>query len=333
MTLVKIRFLKTYTVKSVDGVTYQEGSVHELREDSANHFTRRGLAVSLSEDGSESIENQAQPQTPPANERELTTTIDLISAFNRSRIQAGVEVKPPEPPRLPPEPPPEPVVVTFGDDPLVSCIMPTWNRRGFIHAAIDCWLKQTYENKELIIIDDGEEAVRNIVPRKKGIRYFRRENREITGTKRNNCCELAKGEIICHFDDDDWSAPDRIEHQLGLLRSTGKPIAGYGTLYFWDSIAQHPKRYRASVKGYVCGTTLMYLKSYWKEHPFLPKQEASDNSFVYPALKLIANSHDASHMVARIHNQHTSSKTGITEACDKDLLPPGFWENEELRLK
>lgn len=209
--------------------------------------------------------------------------------------------------------------------------MPTWNRRSFIQAALDCWLKQTYENRELIILDDGDIGQCYIGLQHPRIRYEFLQKRPVFGTKRNliNC--LAGGDIICHWDDDDWSAPDRIEDQVQRLQETKLPITGYGTLLFWDLITRQAKRYVSSVPGYVCGTTLCYLKSYWRQHPFPDQHKASDNGFVYPALKKIAASHDAGHMVARIHDcHHLSRKSGIKEIVSSELIPTGFWENEKL---
>jgi glycosyltransferase involved in cell wall biosynthesis len=218
---------------------------------------------------------------------------------------------------------------------LVSCVMPTKDRRSFIPAALDCWQKQTYENRELIVVDDGSDSIEDLIPKDSRIRYVRAETPswKTTGAKRNYCNSLAQGEIICHWDDDDFSTPDRIQFQVDLLRASGKPISGFGALLFWDVISQQTKRYTANTAGYVCGTTLCYLKSYWEEHWFPDKQVASDNRFIFPALKQIAASSDESHMVARIHSQHTSAKTGIRTVVDRNLIPASFWENEQFRLQ
>jgi len=154
----------------------------------------------------------------------------------------------------------------------------------------------------------------------------------VLGRKRNLINGMANGEVICHWDDDDWSAPDRLTDQVRCLQETGKPITGYGALLFWDTVSQQAKRYRSTVAGYVVGTSLCYLKSYWKGHRFPAKKEAEDNSFVYAALKQIAASNEAGHMVARIHRQHTSRKNGITETVSRNLIPKEFWDNENLRL-
>ena len=219
------------------------------------------------------------------------------------------------------------------DSPLVSCVMPTWNRRAFIPCAIDCFLKQTYENRELVILDDGEEPIQDLIPRDGRIRYVFESHRRVTGDKRNRVNELAKGAIICHWDDDDWSAADRIAFQVDLLEKSNKPVTGFGTLLFWDVDARKTKRYRTSMAGYVCGTTLAYRKNFWALRHFRLKQEASDNDFVNSIARSIAASDEFSHIVARIHNcHHTSKKGGIREVVADSMIPAAFWENEKLRL-
>lgn len=218
--------------------------------------------------------------------------------------------------------------------PLVSCVMPTWNRRAFIPAAIDCFLRQTYDPRELVILDDGEEPIDDLIPEDARIRYVFEDRRRITGDKRNRVCELAIGELICHWDDDDWSAPDRIAHQVEMLSDSGKPITGFSNLLFWDLREKKARIYRSSISGYVCGTTLCYTRELWQSRHFKSRHESSDNDFVYPILPLIAASRDTGCMVARIHGcHHTSSKAGIREEIPEDRIPAAFWENEKLRLE
>jgi O-antigen biosynthesis protein len=212
--------------------------------------------------------------------------------------------------------------------------MPTWNRRGFVPAAIDCWMRQTYENRELLIVDDGDDPIRDLVPKDTRIRYVRLDERLTTGTKRNCCCELAAGEIVCNFDDDDWSAADRIEDQVRRMQETGKPITGYSTLLLWNIETKEAVAYVAAVDNYVPGTSLCFLRSYWKTRKFSSRQMASDNDFVFPSLKQIAATHDESRMVARIHScHHTSPKDGLADhKIEISRIPPAFWENEKVRL-
>src|SRR5207249_9398199 len=49
-------------------------------------------------------------------------------------------------------------------DPLVTCIMPTHNRRRFVPQAVRCFLRQDYPNLELLIVDDGSDQIADCVP-------------------------------------------------------------------------------------------------------------------------------------------------------------------------
>src|SRR5262245_25668507 len=100
--------------------------------------------------------------------------------------------------------------------PLVSCIMPTRNRRRFASQAIWYFLRQDYPNRELIIVDDGEDAIEQVVPADDRIDYLR-VGRCSLGDKRNLACEHSAGELIAHWDDDDWSAHSRLSVQVAAL--------------------------------------------------------------------------------------------------------------------
>jgi len=193
-------------------------------------------------------------------------------------------------------------------------------------------MKQTYENRELVILDDGEEQIEDLFPNDPRIHYVFENIKRTTGAKRNRICQLAKGPIICHWDDDDWSAADRIQYQVGLLEKTSKPVTGFSDLLFWDCNEKKAKRFRSGVKRYVCGTTLCYTKEFWQQHQFADRQQSSDNDFVYPILNYIAASKESRHMVARIHKKHTSPKSGIRELIPIESIPAAFWDNEKLRL-
>ncbi len=140
-------------------------------------------------------------------------------------------------------------------EPLVSCIMPTADRRGFIPGAIRCFLEQSYDNRELVVVDDGDNRVKDLIPGDPRIRYFEAAGRAPLGKKRNFCCRMARGEIICHWDDDDWSAPGRIADQVARLRQTNAPVTGYSRLLFWDEKTQVVRFYKSQTPGYIVGPT------------------------------------------------------------------------------
>ena len=79
-------------------------------------------------------------------------------------------------------------------DPLVSCIMPTFNRRPFVTKAIEYFLHQDYKRKQLIIVDDGPDSIQDLVPGDSSIRYIHLRQKRSIGAKRNIACRMAKGE-------------------------------------------------------------------------------------------------------------------------------------------
>ncbi|GHO83790.1 glycosyltransferase family 2 protein [Dictyobacter formicarum] len=112
------------------------------------------------------------------------------------------------------------------EQPLVSCIMPTKNRRAFVAQALHYFDKQDYPNKELIIVDDGEDLVVDLAAQYPHVRYFAPQYIHSVGAKRNFACENARGELICHWDDDDWYSSARLSYQVAPLLSGSTDITG-----------------------------------------------------------------------------------------------------------
>src|SRR5262249_33338037 len=98
--------------------------------------------------------------------------------------------------------------------PLVTCIMPTTSdRRAFVPQAIRSFLRQDYPRCELLVLDDGTTPVADLVPPDDRIRYVRHVSKRTIGAKRNIACEQARGDLIVHWDDDDWYPPTRVSRQ------------------------------------------------------------------------------------------------------------------------
>lgn len=203
--------------------------------------------------------------------------------------------------------PPEVKQAPSGPTPLVSAIMPTANRHRFVPGAIDNFLAQTYPNKELVIVDDGRKSIESVLPKSDLIRYWRYKAKYNIGQKRNLACERAQGEMIVHWDDDDRSAPDRIEKQITLMRSTHIPVTGYHTILLYDEDARQGYKYTGT-KEFATGTSLCYKRSWWQTHRFLDQQSGEDSDFVRRAAGHLISVDGASMLVARIHSRGTSPK-------------------------
>jgi hypothetical protein len=101
--------------------------------------------------------------------------------------------------------------------PKVTCVMPTYNRRGFVERSIRLFLAQDYANKELVIVDDGEDEVSDLVPTGAPVHYLRLPRRTTIGEKRNLVAQDADGDLLVQWDDDDWYGPARLSRQVGPL--------------------------------------------------------------------------------------------------------------------
>jgi glycosyltransferase involved in cell wall biosynthesis len=166
--------------------------------------------------------------------------------------------------------------------PLVSCIMPTANRRRFVPEAIRLFLSQDHAEKELIILDDGEDAVADLIPDDPRIRYLRQARGALLGAKRNRLCAEAKGELIAHWDDDDWYAPWRLSCQVAEIVGGGVDLCGLDRVLFFDPATQRAWEYVYPVSGglWVYGATLCYRKSVWQRQPFPEIAVGEDTRFV-----------------------------------------------------
>jgi glycosyltransferase involved in cell wall biosynthesis len=200
--------------------------------------------------------------------------------------------------------------------PLVSCIMPTHNRRPFVGQAIAYFLRQDYPAKELVVIDDGDDPIADLIPGHDSIRYRRLDRRVVLGAKRNLACDMGDGSIIVHWDDDDWMAPNRLTVQVrGLLRE-GIDISGVSQPLFYDPAARSGWlfAYPRTERPWVAGASLCYRKELWTRSRFPEIANGEDTSFTWgqPAKAVYDLSTDNC-LVAIIHGANTSSKspTGV----------------------
>lgn len=107
--------------------------------------------------------------------------------------------------------------------PKLSCLMVTKNRPLLAERAIHCFKKQSYKNRELVIIDDDEDdTLAKLIERldDERIVHFRlpSENKPL-GVLRNIALERSSGSYITQWDDDDLSDPDRLFTQLAVLHA------------------------------------------------------------------------------------------------------------------
>ena len=92
--------------------------------------------------------------------------------------------------------------------PLVSVVLPTRDRPRLLSIALACYARQTYQNRELIVVDDGDSApVDAAAVEAVGGRVLRVPPGLALGSKLNVGIEQARGAFIQKMDDDDFYAP------------------------------------------------------------------------------------------------------------------------------
>jgi len=170
------------------------------------------------------------------------------------------------------------------NQPLVTCITPTANRQKYLPLAIKYFLAQDYPNAEMVIIDDGIQSCNVLIPENPKIRYFYfAEKLGTIGLKRNIAYEKANGEIIMHWDDDDYYAPDWITRQVNAQLISGADITGLNKVEFYSPSVNRRWRYEDTDtdKPWLCGATMAFRKDFWEQHKFIDLQVGEDYDFVW----------------------------------------------------
>lgn len=108
--------------------------------------------------------------------------------------------------------------------PLVSIIIPTFNRAYLIYETLDSVLAQTYTNWECIVVDDGstddtDKLLATYCEKDSRFKYHHRPSNRLKGANacRNYGFELSKGDYVNWFDDDDLMEDKFLENHLNVL--------------------------------------------------------------------------------------------------------------------
>ncbi len=167
--------------------------------------------------------------------------------------------------------------------------------------AVECFRSQTYENKKLLIWETGGR-------RTFGYQWNLPDNEHVTedipdftiGELRNRAngwMYASDADIMIHWDDDDWSHPNRIAEQVALLQASGKQVVGYRDMLFWrdgkEFLAQYSKEdagieqlpgkawlYSNNDPRYCLGTSLCYWRSTWEHRPFADISRGEDKAWL-----------------------------------------------------
>ncbi|OFX42842.1 MAG: hypothetical protein A2046_03725 [Bacteroidetes bacterium GWA2_30_7] len=144
-------------------------------------------------------------------------------------------------------------IIDNPSNPLVSVIITTYRRPENLQSAINSVISQTYQNIELIVVDDNDNdsefrvATAEIIDKysKNAIKYIKHEKNSNGACARNSGIKNSKGSFICFLDDDDVYLPTRIERSI---QSILKYDESYGAVYCgflgWNSSENDLSRYK-----------------------------------------------------------------------------------------
>jgi len=127
--------------------------------------------------------------------------------------------------------------------PLVSIIIPTYNRAHLIGETLDSVLAQTYTNWECIVVDDGStdnttEVIKNYLDKDPRFQYHHRPADRPKGANacRNYGFELSEGEFVNWFDSDDIMHPSKLKTQIKALKNSELNFSVCQTMVFVETI-------------------------------------------------------------------------------------------------
>ncbi|NCX04333.1 MAG: glycosyltransferase [Actinobacteria bacterium] len=178
-------------------------------------------------------------------------------------------------------------VSSIAKQPLISCLMVTANRAEIARVAIECFSEQTWSNKELVIIDDGEEDYSDMIASfdcADRVRYIKLQPanpRLSLGELRNLSIDEAHGEWCVQWDDDEWYHPERLAIQISAMVQSHKAACALKwTLMHIDSddLVNHPFRADA---GLATPGTIVHRRT----HARYPAQRKGEDSVFIRAVK------------------------------------------------
>ena len=191
-------------------------------------------------------------------------------------------------------------------NPTVVAVMLTADRPEYARRAVECFRAQTYQNKRLVVFQEFSRATfEPEIFAGLHVDYFRGDQKATIGELRNAANAVGytghvgiKPDILIHWDDDDWSHPNRIAEQVALLQSSGADVVGYREMLFWREATGYRVEDgsgrdtggRGVIPGqawlysnpdprYALGTSLCYWRKTWERKPFEATSQGEDIRF------------------------------------------------------
>ena len=137
--------------------------------------------------------------------------------------------------------------------PIVSVVIPTYNRAKYLRECLDSILRQKFQNFELIVVDDGSEDETSLILEdyKEKILVIHQENKGVSAA-RNTGISCAKGTYLAFCDSDDMWLPYKLEKQMELFAQETSAVVCYtDEIWIRKGVRVNPCKHHEKVSGWI----------------------------------------------------------------------------------
>lgn len=239
------------------------------------------------------------------------------------------------------------------DGVMVSCLMVTLavpERLAVLERSIACYVRQTHGNKELVIVSDaGDSETKSAIAayvaslNRDDIRIVDVPGTLSVGALRNISMASARGDVVCQWDDDDLSHPQRVQRQLQALRQSGRQAVCLREvmMFFTHSRTLYCTNWHATPPKSVPGTLMCWKSAPIRYHETGPGCRLGEDTVVAQQLLELDALHalpDASHLYVYVcHGANSWAADHHRMLVDSLAISRGLlsrreaWLREELR--
>lgn len=208
--------------------------------------------------------------------------------------------------------------------PFVSVLTPTYNRRKFIRAAIECYKQQLYpkDRMEWIVFDDGTDKVEDLFAEASktipNIVYIKVDEKLLIGQKRNLLNQHAKGDIMVAMDDDDFYPPERVSHVVHKFSQNPRiDLAGSSEMYLYFRTDGRIVRAGPYGPNHCTNGTMAYRRRYALTHKYDETQtHAEEKSFLEDYRNPMIQLDSLKCILVMCHSDNTFDKNTIRNSSN-----------------
>lgn len=190
--------------------------------------------------------------------------------------------------------------------PMVSAIMPTYGRPALVGESVAMFLKQDYEKKELIILNDC--AGQHFHFDHPAVKVINLPMRFPTlGQKRNACVEIARGEIIAVWDDDDVYLPWRLTHTVEQMLQRRTHF--YRPAEYWGYWGDENLHHNHAVPHWPNHPFVAYSKQIWAHVGGYPSQDLCEDNGLFDRVHRLLEKSYIKYPIAKVE------RFGVLRGC------------------